>query len=306
MSLPLSNSLNRVGVFVLCGGMQERLTNVPMPKCFLNTAMGVPFIECLVVRMLHAGAEFVCLLTSGDPYHSATFSMWRYALKKRLAQSGHSGLAEKVILRKTGGLGTWKDLELASEVVSKSNVQDVLTANGDTAVELDFVELSKALVGDPINPRGDLMMLLTSLRGVPNEGAFGLADDGRVLFSREAYDVEFHRPPPGVRPSSHLSSTGMLIFKRDAFLDLAKSATAGLPPRSSLERELLPEYIHQSFLDATTRRDSYRVTSYNNGPRLFFDFGTDARQHLLDKYGDRVVQFYGGALINLGLVHLSV
>jgi NDP-sugar pyrophosphorylase family protein len=97
------------------------------------------------------------------------------------------------------------------------------------------------------------VIVLTRRTGVPNEGAFFVAGDGRVLASLEAV------PAPAI-PSTFAwrgSSAGVLLLRKSLLSPFHS------PLQRSLEKSILPSLI-------ATRQ----LRAFDNGERYFLDFGT--------------------------------
>jgi len=122
--------------------------------------------------------------------------------------------------------------------------------NGDTVVDLDIAALLRFAAEDP--DRG--VIVLTRRTGVPNEGAFYVADDATVLASLEAAST----PAIPSRFAWRGSSSGVLLLTKP----LLERFSSGSPP-SSLEKTIVPCLI-------STRH----LRGFDNGTRYFLDFGT--------------------------------
>ena len=97
--------------------------------------------------------------------------------------------------------------------------------------------------------------------GVPNEGAFLVGDDDRVLFSRETKDTNYKIE----EPSEYLirykaSSTGVIVFDKKVLLDFDWDESNG---PISIYGQILGKLIKDG-----------NVYAYDNGENFFMDIGT--------------------------------
>jgi len=102
-------------------------------------------------------------------------------------------------------------------------------------------------------------IVLTTKKGVPNEGAFYVDENGKVIFSREARNQSSVKEPnnwTGFRGSS----TGAIIFSTDFLKQYNWRAGDG---RLSIYKDLVPELIEMGGLYA-----------YDNENNFFMDVGT--------------------------------
>lgn len=223
---------------ILAGGPGTRLgaLGARMPKTMLPVA-GRPYLEYLATRLLAAG---LCPLVVGI-HHLADMIRGHFADEPRWAD---------ILLVPTGQRGTGADL---LDCLAHVPTDAFVIWNGDTVVDLDLTALLEFAEQDT----GRGAIVLTRRTGVPNEGAFYVADDGRVLASLEA------APAPAI-PAGFAwrgSSTGVLLLRKAL---LARFSSG--PPPSSLEQTILPRLISTQHLRA-----------FDNGTRYFLDFGTPER-----------------------------
>jgi NDP-sugar pyrophosphorylase family protein len=146
----------------------------------------------------------------------------------------------------TGQQGTRADL---LDCLRHVDTDAFVVWNGDTVVDLDVAALLTASARDPAGG----VIVLTRRTGVPNEGAFFVAGDGRVLASLEAV------PTPAI-PSTFAwrgSSAGVLLLRKSLLSPFHS------PLQRSLEKSILPSLI-------ATRQ----LRAFDNGERYFLDFGT--------------------------------
>lgn len=122
-------------------------------------------------------------------------------------------------------------------------------------------------------------IVLTTKKGVPNEGAFFVDENGRVVFSQEAGE-EYGLSKPQGWSGFRGSSTGVIIFNTD-FLQ-SHWWQSGQKPLS-IYRDLVPELIKSGGLYA-----------YNNGNRLFVDIGTPEQYERVRRHQRKLLKALGG------------
>ncbi len=134
--------------------------------------------------------------------------------------------------------------------------KNILVENVDTILLVDnFDKLLKQ--HNETNALGTIV--LTTKKGVPNEGAFYVDENGKVIFSREARNQSSVKEPnnwTGFRGSS----TGAVIFSTDFLKQYNWKAGDG---RLSIYKDLVPELIEMGGLYA-----------YDNENNFFMDVGT--------------------------------
>lgn len=126
-------------------------------------------------------------------------------------------------------------------------------------------------------------IVLTTKTGVPNEGAFLVDTDGKVIFSREARK-EHGLIEPKDWPGFRGSSTGTVIFKTD-FLK-SYNWQSGQEPLS-VYRDIIPELIKKGELYA-----------YNNENNLFTDTGTPEKYRQIKKHEKKLFGSLGKKYLN--------
>jgi len=97
---------------------------------------------------------------------------------------------------------------------------------------------------------------LTTRRGVPNEGAFGVAMSGRIIDSRESTSVDFSSTEP---IAYRASSTGAVMMNRDYMESYPWDFDTPLD-------------LYKHMLGTALGRGS--LAGFNNGERFFMDIGT--------------------------------
>ena len=134
--------------------------------------------------------------------------------------------------------------------------KNILVENVDTILLVDnFDKLLKQ--HNETNALGTIV--LTTKKDVPNEGAFYVDENGKVIFSREARNQSSAEEPSnwtGFRGSS----TGAIIFSTDFLKQYNWKAGDG---RLSIYKDLVPALIEMGGLYA-----------YDNENNFFMDVGT--------------------------------
>jgi mannose-1-phosphate guanylyltransferase len=194
---------------------------------------GRPYLEHLTALLRDAGLRPVVVAV----HHHAEMICHHFGRDPRWADMAFVTTRQR---------GTGADL---LECLARVPTDAFVVWNGDTVVDLDL----RALVAFSEEEPDSGVIVLTRRAGVPNEGAFYVADDGAVLASLEAV-------PAQASPTEFAwrgSSTGVLLLTKSL---LARFRPA--PPRS-LEATILPALVATRSLRA-----------YDNGTRYFLDFGT--------------------------------
>jgi NDP-sugar pyrophosphorylase family protein len=219
---------------ILASGPGTRLGTLGarMPKTMLPVS-GRPYLEHLAIQLLNAGLRPVVVAV----HHHAGMITDHFVREPQWNDL-------RFVL--TGQQGTGADL---LDCLPHVDTDAFVVWNGDTVVDLDVAALLTASARDPDGG----VIVLTRRTGVPNEGAFFVAEDGRVLASLEAV-------PASAIPSTfgwRGSSTGVLLMTRPLLSPFHS------PLRRSLEQSILPSLI-------ATRQ----LRAFDNGERFFLDFGT--------------------------------
>lgn len=152
-----------------------------------------------------------------------------------------------------------------------------IVCNGDTIVAFEPDEL----VAFHRNRPSAATALLTRRRGVPNEGAFLVNQDQRVLASLEAPECA---PPNPSEIAWRGSSTGVYVMN----VELLRAFQSG--ESLSLERDVLPVLI-----------SDHVVRAFDNGESHFLDIGTPGDLESFMRQPDVLRTTYGD-LIDDGAV----
>jgi len=163
---------------------------------------------------------------------------------------------------------------------TENNGENILVENVDTVL---YVKNLAELLAQHEKSGAIATIVLTTKKGVPNEGAFFVDENGKVVFSREARE-EYGLMEPKEWAGFKASSTGTVIFKID-FLKLYNWQSGQKP--LSVYRDLIPELIRQGGLYA-----------YNNENNLFTDTGTPEKYHQIKKHEKKLFGALGEKYIN--------
>lgn len=132
----------------------------------------------------------------------------------------------------------------------------ILVENVDTLL---YVDTLSELIKQHNLTKAKVTIVLTTKKGVPNENAFFVDRDNRVVFSREAAD-EYKLKEPDSFVGYQGSSTGMVIFDKDLLLKYNWQPGDG---RLSIYRDMIPELIKER-----------KLMAYNTEKVFFVDTGT--------------------------------
>lgn len=232
-----------MAALVLAGGTARRLHGVSgsSPKSMLD-AGGAPLLAYIAAALRHSGLSPVVLVTA---HLSAK-------VEEHFARA--EWIAARVRVVRGEGRGTGGDALIAAEALT---AETVLLFMGDTILDCDFEALRDAHQ----RHHGTATLALTRRTGVPNEGAFAVGFDGRVLASAEGDD---YHPPAANAVAWRGSSTGALIVERSELVrECAEALEANASESLSLERVVIPRLIARRVLYA-----------FDNGERMFLDIGT--------------------------------
>lgn len=228
-----------VGAVIMAGGTATRLGARcgKVPKSMLRFD-GVPFLDYLMGYALRCSLAPICVagghLGHVIAEHYCKHPWNEYPIETHICHR----------------LGTGGDL-LA--VVESMPCQHIVVMNADTVVHTPL-ELA---IRQHIESGADCTIVLSQRHGLPNERAFLVGHNGRVMCSLEA---RVCAPLPCGRVHWRGSSTGVMVFSVEALLMLSR------PGPVSLEADLLPDLIAQG-----------DVRAFDNGDRYVMDYGTPER-----------------------------
>lgn len=163
---------------------------------------------------------------------------------------------------------------------TENNGANILVENVDTVL---YVKNLAELLAQHEKSGATATIVLTTKKGVPNEGAFFVDENGKVVFSKEARE-EYGLEEPEEWTGFKASSTGTVIFKTD-FLQ-SYDWQSGQKPLS-VYRDLIPEIIKQGGLYA-----------YNNENNLFTDTGTPEKYHQIKRHEKKLFGALGEKYLN--------
>lgn len=247
----MSRRVNATG-YVNAGGRGTRLNPVITPDAKIGVTkallrVGSPplvLVEHQVNRLLAAGLDNV-VVGAGD--HEAVA-----AHVERVY--GKSGRVRAIFSRRQ--LGHGGDLLRAVGRYPQLFQRDVVITNVDTILDWPELEALRFHRG-----RGaSLTSNLTLRRGVPNEDAFFMGRDGRVLYHRDSIRNIITSKEAGPRTAYRGSATGALIVGADFLRGIGWRESDG------------PLSIYTQIVAAALMRGG--LYAFSNGQRFFMDVGT--------------------------------
>lgn len=150
------------------------------------------------------------------------------------------------------------------------STSEVLVMNGDTIVDFNISEL----INTHKSHNSHCTVVLSTLRNVPNEGAFIIGSNQKILYSKERRNPIANIWFDNINWKG--SSTGVILFQRSILTNLEKEKFL------SLEKDIVPYFI-----------DNHNAIAFNNGNKFFMDFGELNRLELLkDKYNYIINKIY--------------
>lgn len=155
-------------------------------------------------------------------------------------------------------LGNGGDLVRAVRERSELFKDNVLVVCVDVLVDLD----EKSFFTAHQNNGGDLTIALTRNKGVPNEDAYYVDSNDKVVYCREVDQNSWEEDAAKRKAVYRASSTGALIVRKEVLENLPWQTDDGP----------LPLYSH--VIGAALAKQS--LFAFDNGERLFTDVGTVA------------------------------
>lgn len=176
-----------------------------------------------------------------------------------------SGRAGKFIVDlQSEQFGTGGDLIKAMR--SQEKIQPyLLIQNVDTLLDID----EKAVLGQHNNLGSAATIVLTTKKGVPNEDAYYVDADKRVLYSAEA-NLKYKSKEPESGVDYRGSSTGMVLVNTELVTGFDWTEADG---PLSLYSQMLGKWVQDGL-----------VSAYSNGPRFFKDIGTPKTYQQLKRH----------------------
>ncbi len=240
--------------YVNAGGRGTRLSEVIEPdpelgvaKALLGHEGHLPLVDYHVQRSLALGYGST-VVNAGDQHGVAEYVRDHYGSNHKVS-----------VVTNTFRAGAGHDLlstyvaspELFGEFTTLSNVDTVLDVNDE------------AVVASALALEAMAMLVVTTQSGVPNEGAFVVGQDGKVVISHEFPHVQEVILDDGT--TSRFSSCGQIVVNKGCLDWLSSTHVLGEEPSDevSIYKHLLPR-IHG--------RGGLYV--FDNGGRMFIDVGT--------------------------------
>jgi NDP-sugar pyrophosphorylase family protein len=244
-----NNPLNDTTVVINAGGRGTRLNDIfdADPEIGITKAMlefnSKPIVQHHVDLILELGFKNV-IVAAGDHKNVSDYFAQQPPNEKLQ-------VINTEVQHGTGG-DLLKAIKESGDYVGKY----VLAENVDTLIAIknmvDLINFHKEK-----NATGTIV--LTTKKGVPNENAFYLDEQSKVIFSKEA-DIKHGLVEPENWQGLKASSTGIVIFSTDFLINHQWQPKDG---DLSIYRDIIPELIK-----------SGQFYGYNNENNLFIDIGT--------------------------------
>jgi NDP-sugar pyrophosphorylase family protein len=149
----------------------------------------------------------------------------------------------------------------------------ILVENVDTLL---YVKTINDLLKQHKKTKALATIVLTTKKGVPNEDAFFVDGNGKVIFSKESRSFDNSNEPINFK-GYRGSSTGMVVFDKERLLNYRWQAGDG---KLSIYGDIIPDLIQQGGLMA-----------YNTGKVFFIDTGTPTNYKRIKRHEKKV---FGG------------
>lgn len=251
-----ANLFNQTTVYINAGGRGTRLESVfPKGPSGVTKALidfnGKPMVENHSDILLKLGFKNI-IIGAGDHLNIKE----HYKGK----ENDRVNVVNVEIQEDTGG-----DLIKAVRE-SENSGKNILVENVDTVLYIKDLE---KLLAQHEKTGATATIVLTTKKGVPNEGAFFVDESGKVIFSREARKEDSLSEPEkwtGFRGSS----TGAVIFKTNFLQSYDWQSGKG---SLSVYRDIVPELIKRGELYA-----------YDNENNLFTDTGTPEKYSQIKRH----------------------
>jgi NDP-sugar pyrophosphorylase family protein len=255
---PVDTTLSAITVHINAGGRGTRIEPV-IPAHLIHPTLGVskallsvgtektPLIDHHIANLLNIGAGSI-VAAVGDHEHVGRRVLQRFADQPRVHAVG------TMRQRGTGG-----DLLDALRTYPEYYAGEVMVKNVDTVLDIDHDEF----LDQHRQSGGGLTIALTQNRGVPNQDAFYVAGNSRVLYSAEAAANQIDETTAAQQAAWRGSSTGAIIVDRELLHDMPDDDEP-----LSLYRDVVGFALGQGALSA-----------YNNHDKFFLDVGTVQTWH---------------------------
>lgn len=158
--------------------------------------------------------------------------------------------------------------------------ENILVESVDTIL---YVKNLSQLLTQHEQTKATATIVLTTKKGVPNENAFFVEKDGRVVYTKEVQD-ESNTKEPESWTGFRGSSTGVVIFKTDFLKNHPWQSGQGM---LSIYRDLIPELISRGELYA-----------YDNENNLFVDTGTPDKYQQVKRREREIFKALGKKYLN--------
>lgn len=247
-------------VYINAGGRGTRLESIfskgpqGVTKALIEFN-GKPMIQNHVDLLLKMGFKNI-IVGAGD--HTDVKEYFRDNKDRRLA------VVNTEVQEDTGG-------DLIKAMRQAENIgNNVLVENVDTLL---YAKDVGELLAQHEKSGAAATIVLSTRKGVPNEGAFFVDENGKVIFSKEARS-EYGMEEPENWEGFRGSSTGALVFKVDVLKNFNWQSGSGL---LSIYRDIVPELISQG-----------KLFAYNNEDNFFTDMGTPDKYRQVKRHEKQI------------------
>ncbi len=240
--------LKQSTAYINAGGRGTRLESIlekdekiGITKSLIKFGKEDPIIQYHVDRLIKKGFSNV-IVSAGDHFNVKEYFKGKENEKLQVVNSETQ--------EGTGG-------DLIKTVRENQNIGKYLVIhNSDTLIDIDE--------GDVLKQHKDsgatVTFVMTRKIGVPNEGAFFIGKDGRIIFSREVLP-EYSMPEPDRNHIGYqASSAGVVVFNTDVIKNYDWQPGEG---QLSIYAQILGKLIKEG-----------KVFAYDNGESFFIDIGT--------------------------------
>lgn len=251
-----ANLFNQTTVYINAGGRGTRLESIfPKGPSGVTKALidfnGKPMVENHSDILLKLGFKNI-IIGAGDHLNIKEYYKGK--------ENDRVNVVNTKIQEDTGG-----DLIKAVRE-SENSGKNTLVENVDTVL---YIQDLGELLAQHEKTGATATIVLTTKKGVPNEGAFFVDESGKVVFSGEARK-ERGLSEPEEWSGFRGSSTGTVIFNTDFLRSYDwQSGQESL----SVYRDIIPELIKRGELYA-----------YDNGKNLFTDTGTPEKYYQIKRH----------------------
>jgi NDP-sugar pyrophosphorylase family protein len=246
--------LGDVTAYVNAGGRGTRLNTIFTPDARYGIAKAllevgnppVALVDHHINRMSQSAFRNI-VIAGGDLLDVSKYIAEKYAADDRIDSFSTFGKEQ---------LGTGGDLVLATRERPELFGDSILVNNVDTILDIDYREFAYF----HSVARSGLSIALTRKRGVPNQDAFHVDQNGQVVFSAEAEVNRMSADMATALTARRGSSTGAVVVDTEFVRGIEWDPSHG---QLSLYRDIMGQALQEG-----------AVAGYDNGDKFFLDVGT--------------------------------